>query len=691
MDNLNQQMIMDLGLNITSFSSGLLYDDEADSSYSNGASSQYQITATPQSDNAVMQSVVSSQSQFTLTGPLSNSAQSGDDDDNSFSGTNSGDVLTGNAGDDTIFGGNGNDIIYGDVGTGGTSAIVFDGNQIVIEAEDYETAVTGTGHDWTQVANGGASEGFAMYVDDNGPNHIWPGNPEGNAPELQYSVNFTTTGTFYVWARGTGPNGNSDSIHIGFNGTRLTQDGGITGFSNGAGNFRWGNRDTYSGQPVEITINTPGVQVLNIWAREDGITLDKFLLTTDNIAAPTGLGPTPSLRGSDDILNGGNGNDTLYGNGGQDTINGGADNDRIYGGHDNDILNGDGGRDVIHAGNGDDTANGGDGNDSIFSGLGADNMDGGAGMDLLRYDNDTSGVTINLGTGAASGGFAAGDTFVNFEGVEGGSGNDSLTGSANVDRLFGNGGNDTLNGGDGNDILRGGNGVDIINGGNGNDNIYGDDGADIMDGGAGVDTLRYENDTTGVTINLTLNTALGGHATGDTILNFENVNGGQAGDTLTGNGVANAINGRGGDDVIDGAGGNDGLHGNAGNDTISGGDGDDRLYGDAGDDILNGGAGYDRLYGGSGADTFIFDTVDNNRVYDFSVGEGDILDISSLLTGFTGLSDIDDFLVFEQSGPRTRVMVDQDGVGGDYVQVAALENTTGLDAQTLFDNSQIIA
>lgn len=614
----------------------------------------------------------------------------GDDGDNSINGTNGWDTITGNAGNDVIDGGAGNDIIYGDFGTKDTSAIVFDGNRIVIEAEDYEEAISASGHNWQLVADSKASEGFAMYAPNNGVHNIWPGNPEGNAPELQFKVNFTITGTFYVSARGTGPSGNDDSIHIGFNGTKLTQDGGITGFRNGGGNYQWGTRDTYSNQKVQITITETGVQTLNVWAREDGITLDRFILTTDSGFTASGMGPAPSLRGSDDTIYGGSGNDIIFGNGGADTIYGGDDSDKIYGGHDNDILYGDGGNDIIKAGNGDDTVYGGEGFDSIYSGLGADNLDGGNGMDILRYHNDTVGISINLQTGAASGGEAQGDTFVNFEGVAGGSGNDNLTGSVNVDRVFGNAGNDIMNGGDGNDILRGGRDNDTIDGGAGDDNIWGDAGADTLIGGSGIDTLRYESDRTGVTVDINNNTASGGDAQGDIISGFENLNGGHGNDSLTGNNFNNAINGRNGDDVINGAGGKDALHGNAGNDTINGGDGDDKLYGDDGDDILNGGAGFDRIYGGSGADTFVFDSIDNDRIYDFSIGEGDRLDISSLLSGFNGGSNINDFLSFEDNGSNSRVLVDQDGTGGDFVQIASFENITGMDAQSLYDNGQII-
>ncbi|MFC7608070.1 M10 family metallopeptidase C-terminal domain-containing protein [Teichococcus aestuarii] len=64
----------------------------------------------------------------------------------------------------------------------------------------------------------------------------------------------------------------------------------------------------------------------------------------------------------------------------------------------------------------------------------------------------------------------------------GGSGNDTLTGTAQADILQGQGGNDTLSGGAGADTLSGGDGNDILTGGRG---------ADALSGGAGGDTFRF--------------------------------------------------------------------------------------------------------------------------------------------------------------------------------------------------------
>ncbi|MBF7144109.1 MULTISPECIES: retention module-containing protein [Pseudomonas] len=84
--------------------------------------------------------------------------------------------------------------------------------------------------------------------------------------------------------------------------------------------------------------------------------------------------------------------------------------------------------------------------------------------------------------------------------------------------------------------------------------------------------------------------------------------------------------------------------GSGGADTLYGGDGNDILFGQGGNDILNGGAGHDillggagnnTLTGGAGADTFMFVKGDagTSTITDFNIGQGDVIDLSDLLSG----------------------------------------------------------
>jgi len=76
-------------------------------------------------------------------------------------------------------------------------------------------------------------------------------------------------------------------------------------------------------------------------------------------------------------MNGGNGNDALWGRNGDDTLNGGDGNDELNGENGNDILNGDAGNDTLNGGTGNDILNGGAGNDTLNGGTGNDILNGG--------------------------------------------------------------------------------------------------------------------------------------------------------------------------------------------------------------------------------------------------------------------------------------------------------------------------
>jgi Ca2+-binding RTX toxin-like protein len=78
-------------------------------------------------------------------------------------------------------------------------------------------------------------------------------------------------------------------------------------------------------------------------------------------------------------------------------------------------------------------------------------------------DREKAGV--NLQTGIASGGYAAGDTFLNINNLIGSGYNDKLTGDTGDNTLSGLAGRDTLTGGGGNDTLDGRSNNDTLIGG----------------------------------------------------------------------------------------------------------------------------------------------------------------------------------------------------------------------------------
>jgi hypothetical protein len=142
------------------------------------------------------------------------------------------------------------------------------------------------------------------------------------------------------------------------------------------------------------------------------------------------------ITGGNDSLDGGSGNDVLYGGfsvireqnqyGGDhgidnDTLIGGTGNDSLYGEEDSDLLNGGDGNDLIYGSseaplllnrNGEpviidtaDTLRGGRGNDTLLGDAGNDILNGGAGRDRL------DGYGLNSTNDTLSGG-ANSDVFV---------------------------------------------------------------------------------------------------------------------------------------------------------------------------------------------------------------------------------------------------------------------------------------
>jgi Ca2+-binding RTX toxin-like protein len=140
---------------------------------------------------------------------------------------------------------------------------------------------------------------------------------------------------------------------------------------------------------------------------------------------------------------------------------------------------------------------------------------------------------------------------------------------------------------------------------------------------------------------------------------------------------------------------NDVLSGGAGTQLIYGLDGTDTLTGGNGNDGLFGGLGADNLTGGSGADMFGWETgdLDGNvdTITDFTIGDGDALDISDILQGFDEATSIlSEFVQLSESGGNTTVSVDIDGGGDGYVDMATLQGVVGLDVDTMKTNGNLI-
>src|SRR5262249_27926571 len=156
----------------------------------------------------------------------------------------------------------------------------------------------------------------------------------------------------------------------------------------------------------------------------------------------------------------------------------------------------------------------GSGNDLLVGGQSADAITGNDGVDSISYLGSPGGVAVNLQTGAASGGDAAGDSVFGVENLQGSQFGDVLTGSAVPNSLTGLGGDDLLTGGGGPDVLKGGKGNDVAN---------------------------YATSPAAVTVDLSVGSAGGGDAEGDSLTSIEGAIGSAFDDTLVGDGNDNVF------------------------------------------------------------------------------------------------------------------------------------------------------
>ncbi len=301
---------------------------------------------------------------------------------------------------------------------------------------------------------------------------------------------------------------------------------------------------------------------------------------------------------NDNVLAGNGGDDVIYGRDGSDILYGGTGNDSLTGGLGADTILGEAGNDLIHA---------------IV--VGEDTIDGGADTDTVSFATATAGLAIDLND--------ATHKLINIENIDGGSGNDTITGSVIANRIDAGAGDDIVQGGAGADILIGGIGMDTLT------YLGSAAGSTFMSGVIGrsevngvVIAIGMDRTLNGVDVNIQTNEANGADATGDVISGFEMLVGSSHSDRLHGTDGNSEVRGGAGDDVIYGGAGDDMLYGGSGDDFIFGQDGADVIYGDAGNDRLFGDGDSDSLHGGAGND--ILDAGDAGDMLDGGTGD-DIL------------------------------------------------------------------
>lgn len=372
----------------------------------------------------------------------------------------------------------------------------------------------------------------------------------------------------------------------------------------------------------------------------------------------------------DDSLYGASGDDTLVGGDGQNLLDGGDGNDSLAGYYRNDTLYGGDGNDTLDGSYGSrNELSGGEGNDLLISLGSRDTVTGGLGDDTLSVTHLQSNATYDGGDGhdvlsaeqAAYGiyFYLGASNLISFE---------EFRGSVYDDYIYGDTAAEHILGGSGNDTLRSGGGADTLEGGDGDDQFLAAITDIFIDGGAGQDTLTLQDASDGVVIDLTTQLITGTNGLTISFQNIELVETTSYADVVIGNEADNIFVYVGGADAIDGGAGIDvlsfdqysedlfisleaqqfqwydggsnaylsfgdvsvtaveNLLGNIGDDHLEGNEVANEITGASGDDSLYGHDGADSLFGGNGND--VIEGGDGN---DLLVGDMSAEEVQALL------------------------------------------------------------
>jgi Ca2+-binding RTX toxin-like protein len=383
------------------------------------------------------------------------------------------DTLTGNQLANRLEGGGGNDSIDG--GAGNDTLIGGSGNDTLKGGSGADTIDGGAGFDTVSYEN--ATGGVVIDLSGGGNTENW-----GQAGDTLTGIE-AVIGSMYIdhLAGDAGDNwliggGDLDLLTGGAGADRL--DGG-----------QGPDTAIYTGSSAGVNIN------LSAGTASGGDATGDTLISIENLDGSnyadvlTGDAGQNTIRGFDgnDIIDGGAGADQLDGGAGDDIFYVDNPSDMVYGGDGYDeerstsnvataaggieklvfigtgdftgrglfdaiTIVGGAGDDKLYGNYGVDTLIGGDGNDILSGGYLGDTLDGGAGIDLASYEGSSTGVTVDLQTGARSGD-AVGDVFIGIEGLIGGRYDDTLSGTAADESFIGGGGNDVIDGRGGYDVV----------------------------------------------------------------------------------------------------------------------------------------------------------------------------------------------------------------------------------------------
>ena len=307
----------------------------------------------------------------------------GGDDDDSVYGGDGADTLSGDAGNDTIVGGAGadtidggddNDILHGHgLDSATISSILFNNPNVVYNEQ------TGS---FYQYVSGAVDIASAYAAAESATLNGITGHVVNITSAAENTYVNTLTGSTAIWVSA------NDETNEGVWQWRGGAEDGATFYLGNLGGTTLGGFYTNwaGGEPNDYNSGEDYTQM------QGGGTWNDFGPPAGTQTLGYVIEWDSGLMGDDnaiDTIDGGEGDDYLYGYGGDDVLDGGNGNDVLFGHAGNDTLNGGGGTDVIYGGAGDDNIDGGNVGDYLYGGAGSDTIDGGNGNDVIYTYDET--------------------------------------------------------------------------------------------------------------------------------------------------------------------------------------------------------------------------------------------------------------------------------------------------------------
>jgi uncharacterized repeat protein (TIGR02543 family) len=167
---------------------------------------------------------------------------------------------------------------------GGGETFQESSGMVVMEAEHYSSKATGVGsytaYNWALNTTTSGDSGDSMQAL---PNTGVNAGTATDGPVMDFKINFSTTGVYYIHARMPALGGTDDSINVGMDDTLVQSQ-----LANWTGAWAWMKAT------ATTTISSTGLHTFNVWMREDGVILDKLILTTNASYSLSGTDTGPA-------------------------------------------------------------------------------------------------------------------------------------------------------------------------------------------------------------------------------------------------------------------------------------------------------------------------------------------------------------------------------------------------------------